>query len=778
MTAAFDKEQQRIDRVAATIATQIEKLTEETAHRKEDIVNIRKQFTEEISFNTDDSFDDYLETVLALRQEAVELTVSQSSHRIATKRLEKLKKMKSSPYFGRIDITEEDFPGTDEIYVGTSSLMDDSGEDFLIYDWRAPVASIYYDFEPGPIRYKTPNGFITGTLEKKYQYLIKDGILQSMFDTSLTIGDEVLQQVLGQGTNKHMNSIVATIQQEQNQVIRHDYKKLLVVHGAAGSGKTSAALQRIAYLLYKYRETLTADQIILFSPNAMFNSYVSNVLPELGEENMHQVTFQEYLNERLQDDFTVETPFEQLEYILTQEDSPTHRTRVASIKFKASSQFFEAIETYRKALEIEGMIFKDLTFRGQVLITGKEIAERFYSDTEASRFTNRVELLKEWLTNLLKETLETEMKEPWVHEKVELLSESSYRKAKEHLVKKHGLRHEEADEYEVTTEELARLITLQHLQPLRTIVDSFSFVDSKAIYAQLFADPQAITRWTSGETPAEWADICRETLAMLTDNHLSYEDATPFLLMRALIQGFSTNRTIKQILIDEAQDYSTFQFEYLKRLFPETSMTVLGDFNQAIFAHASDDIDFHGLNRLYGEEQTAIVNMTRSYRSSKPIIDFTSSLVPNGASIIPFDREGVLPTLTQVATTEELHHSIASKIAALRDEGYVSIAIICKSAEESIAADHGLASVENLKLITKGSQEYEEGAVVIPSYLAKGVEFEAVIIYDASAKQYGDERVLRLFYTACTRAMHELQLYSLGPVTPLISHALRDGLIQ
>lgn len=778
MASPFEKEQQRIDLVSATIATQIETLTKETAHRKEDIVNIRKQFTEEISFNTDDSFDDYLETVLALRQEAVELTVTQSSHRIATNRLEKLKKMKNSPYFGRIDVTEEDFTGTDEIYVGTSSLMDADGEDFLIYDWRAPVASIYYDFEPGPIRYKTPNGFVNGTLEKKYQYLIKDGVLQSMFDTSLTIGDEVLQQVLGQGTNKHMNSIVATIQQEQNQVIRHDYKKLLVVHGAAGSGKTSAALQRIAYLLYKYRETLTADQIILFSPNAMFNSYVSNVLPELGEENMHQVTFQEYLNELLSPEFQVETPFEQLEFVLTQKDTPAHTARVAGIKFKASTQFFEAIETYRQSLETEGMIFKDLHFRGQLLVTGKEIASRFYSNTDASRFNNRVILLKEWLTEVLKDTLESEMKEPWAHEKVELLSDNSYQKAKAHLIKKHGLHNEEADEYEVTTEELARLVTLQHLQPLRDCVDSFSFVDSKAIYAQLFMDSSSISKWTEGETPAEWTDICHETLLMLDNQQLPYEDATPFLLMRALIQGFSTNRTIKQILIDEAQDYSSFQFEYLKRIFPETSMTVLGDFNQAIFAHASDLVDFHDLNRLYGIDQTAIVNMTRSYRSSKPIIDFTSSLVPNGASIIPFERDGVLPSVIQVPDSQALNTAVADKITSLREKGFVSIAVVCKSAEESMMAHAALTSIENLTLIKKGSQEYEEGAVVIPSYLAKGVEFEAVIIYDASAAQYSDDSVLRLFYTACTRAMHELQLYSVGEVTPFISTALKTGLIK
>ena len=175
------------------------------------------------------------------------------------------------PILAESDFLEEGNSTQEQIYIGISSLSDTSGENFLIYDWRAPVSSVYYDYQPGYAKYETPGGTIEGILEKKWQYLIRGGVLQSMFDTSLTIGDEILQQVLGKGTDKRMHNIVATIQQEQNRIIRHDHGRLLIVHGAAGSGKTSAALQRIAYLLYKYRDRLNADQIILFSPNTMFS---------------------------------------------------------------------------------------------------------------------------------------------------------------------------------------------------------------------------------------------------------------------------------------------------------------------------------------------------------------------------------------------------------------------------------------------------------------------------------------------------------------------------
>ena len=340
MDSKLLQEKKRLDSVMGTIQEEVERLEDETSRRKNEVVHIRKHFWDEVKVNTD-TFDDYLETIIGLRQEAQALSVSQSSHRHASKRLSTLRRMEEVPYFGRIDFKEEGSSDQEKIYIGISSLRDASGDNFLIYDWRAPISSVYYDYPPGPATYETPGGEVQGTLEKKWQYLIRGGILQSMFDTSLTIGDEILQEVLGRGTDKQMHNIVATIQQDQNRIIRHDRGRLLIVHGAAGSGKTSAALQRIAYLLYRDRDHLNAEKIILFSPNTMFNSYVSNVLPELGEENMQQVTFQEYLNHRLSEEFDVENPYEQLEYVLTGSHTPSYRARIAGIKCKTSTRFLK-----------------------------------------------------------------------------------------------------------------------------------------------------------------------------------------------------------------------------------------------------------------------------------------------------------------------------------------------------------------------------------------------------------------------------------------------------
>ena len=777
MNPELRREQKRVDLVMGLIAKEIDRLKTETARRKDEVIHIRRHFWDEVKVNTD-TFDDYLETIIGLRQEAQALSVSQGSHRHAYRRLSTLQRMEESPYFGRIDFTENGESVPESFYIGISSLTDSAGEDFLVYDWRAPVSSVYYDCQPGPAEYATPGGAVRGTLDGKWQYLIRHGILESMFDTSLTIGDEVLQEVLGKRSDKQMHNIVATIQQDQNRIIRHDRGRLLIVHGAAGSGKTSAALQRIAYLLYKYREYLNADQIILFSPNTMFSSYVSNVLPELGEENMQQVTFQEYLEHRLGHEYEVENSFGQLESVLSAEDTGTKRLRVESIRFKSSVRFIGAIKSYCRSLESSGMCFRDITFRGRPIVTAEQMTEQFYSLDPALRLYNRLEKLKDWLLGELRGVQKAEWKKPWVQDEIELLSEDAYHKAHRYLAGKRGFTNEAVADYEMEPEALAKLMVHQKLKPLRRNVRAYEFVDFGALYGQLFHDPAQIGKWAEGKTPAEWEAICRMTAGMLEEGRLSHEDATPFLFLKELILGFQSNNTIRHVVIDEAQDYSPFQFEFLKHLFPAAKMTVLGDFNQAIYAHAEGRTDFGALAGLYGPDQTEMINLTRSYRSTRPIIEFTRKLIPGGASIIPFDRNGDQPSLEQVSGYEELHSRIGRKVEDLQRQGHQSIAIICQSAGESLHAYESLSGIDGLKLIKNGTGEYGQGTVVIPSYLSKGIEFDAVVIYNASRHVYGDESVRRLFYTACTRAMHALQLYSVGEPSPFLEEAIHEGALE
>jgi len=500
----------------------------------------------------------------------------------------------------------------------------------------------------------------------------------------------------------------------------------------------------------------------------MFNNYVSRVLPELGEEHMQQVTFQEYLDHRLSHTFQVENSYEQLEYVLTETGVSSYSTRIASIRFKASIYFFEMINKYRQSLEKSGMIFKGIKFRGQPLVSAHEISERFYRNEGSLRFQNRIQKLKEWLFEQINKVEKLELNKQWVQEEIELLSKEEYQKAYTYLQKKRDPTEDTFDDDERERRILGLMIVRRKLKPIREWVKALRFIDFTKIYEQIFAEPARLNQWADGQTPENWEEICLMTLKMLDEGKLLYEDATPFLFLQELIQGFQTNYAIKHVLIDEAQDYSPFQIEFLKRLFPSAKMTMLGDFNQAIFPHADEMTDFQMLASIYGPEETNMINLTRSYRSTKPIVDFTRKLIPGGERIIAFDRDGEQPLLTQLSDRIELHRCIISKIEELRKRQYQTIAIICKSASESRSAYESLHKIEDCKLVTSDSSEYEQGIVVIPAYLAKGIEFDAVIIYDASKEVYNDVSERRLFYTACTRAMHYLQLYSVGEPSPFL----------
>src|SRR5690606_25483470 len=318
--------------------------------------------------------------------------------------------------------------------------------------------------------YRTPNGTITGEMTLKRQYIIRYGKLLSMFDTGVTIGDEILQDVLGKHSDAQMKSIVATIQQEQNAIIRNEHAKLLVVQGPAGSGKTSAALQRVAYLLYRFRESLTAEQIVLFSPNPMFNSYVSTVLPELGEQNMEQTTYGQYLEHRLGKAFELEDQFQQLEYCLTAYDDPDYESNIASIKLKGTASFMTYIDQYVESLGQEGMQFKSIVFRGKVLISKKKITEMFYSlDSKLNipiRLRDLTNMLLKELTALSKE----EQKESWVDEALELLDNEQYVEAFQHLRQKKKFTEQSFNDYEAERNFLAARIVQEKFKKLRRLV--------------------------------------------------------------------------------------------------------------------------------------------------------------------------------------------------------------------------------------------------------------------------------------------------------------------
>lgn len=776
MTNANDQhmeEQRRADRIIALIRQRIDALSGGTGEIKNEIVDIRRNFWDDVTINFEDAVET-AETYASMKQQAELLSERERSHRHAVQQLKTLNKLEQSPYFGRVDLLEDGQPEADieQIYLGVGSLLDDDGETYLIYDWRTPVSSLYYDFGPGPVRYETPAGRVEGEMKLKRQYIIRQGRIRAMFDAGITIGDELLQEVLGKQSDAQMKSIVATIQQEQNQIIRNEKARLLIVQGAAGSGKTSAALQRAAYLLYRYRGTLASDQIVLFSPNPMFNSYVSTVLPELGEQNMQQTTYQQYLEHRLGASFTLEDPFAQMEYILTGIHQPEYNDRISAIRLKSGTDFMNVMDDFIDSLGEANLVFDDIRFRGGKLIAKEAIEEQFYGLDRSISIANRLRMLSSLLLKELTRLGKLERDKPWVEEQIELLDQDDYASAFEELKRKNHFTEQSFNDYAEERKYLAAQIVQRKFKKLRSRVKRLAYLNVTAIYKRMFEDGWTARARVLAEeetSPERIEAIGKLTIARLNEGEMPYEDATPYLYLKERLEGFHTNTLVKHVFIDEAQDYTPFQYHYLKRIFPSSKMTVLGDSNQSIFAHAAETNGFEQLADLFAAGQTERIILQRSYRSTRQIVGFTSRMIPGGEVIIPFNRNGAEPTITKAENAEAMIDGIIGRINGLKEEGCESIAVICKTAEESARAYRLLSSdCPELRLVDKDTATFEKGIAVIPAYLAKGVEFDAVIIGNASNECYGRESERKLFYTACTRAMHELHLYYIGQLTPFI----------
>lgn len=767
----WNEEQQRVNTVTDQIERKITTLEDEVGSFRDEVVGMRKDFWDEVTMNFSEA-DDVGETSTSMRQQSQVLSDRERSHLNTAAALDKMKRLHHSPYFGRIDFKEDGYPNAERIYLGIASLLDEKEESFLVYDWRAPISNLYYDGAPGPITYHTPSGEISGDIEMKRQFVIRDGRIRFMFDTGVTIGDELLQAVLSRTSDAQMKSIVATIQKEQNRIIRNDRTRMLIVQGAAGSGKTSAALQRVAYLLYKYREHLQADQMVLFSPNPMFNSYVSTVLPELGEENMLQTTFQEYLERRLGREYQLEDPFIQLEYVLTGTEDPDYDVRMSSIRFKSSESFLKVITRYKESMLSGGMKFKPVRFQGRAIVTSEAMAEKFYSFESSVKLVSRLEMLRDWMLKELSAFGKGELDAPWVDQQLDLMEPEDLQRAYQRLKRKQKGKTHTFNDFEQEREILARMVVSDRLKPLRKWIKSLRFVDIRQLYAHLFNDQAQMERLLGDEAlPAQWDEICKMTLRRLKLQELAYEDITPYLYLRELMLGFHINSNIRHVIIDEAQDYSAFQLAFMKRLFPRAKITALGDFNQAIYAHSSVLSGTGPLTNLYGPDNTEVIELTRSYRSTREIVEFTRGMVPGGEEIIPFNRSGEKPKVIVSSDAERHMNVITTDLKHLIEEGYESVAVICKTAEESrdVHAALSKALPTAPKLIKKTTLAFEQGVHVIPAYLAKGVEFDAVLIYDGSAEQYAQEHERKLFYTACTRAMHLLHVYCVGTPSPFIT---------
>jgi len=663
-----------------------------------------------------------------------------------------LRRMLNSPYFGRIDFLEEEEGAlefqTEQIYVGISTLRDEKTDEFLIYDWRAPISSMFYDCGLGKASYHCSVGTINGTITLKRQYKIINGSIQYMFNADLKIDDEVLQEILGKSVDDKMHTIVNSIQREQNQIIRDGSHRALFVEGPAGSGKTSVALHRIAFLLYRDRNIINEKNVLILSPNHLFSDYISNVLPEMGEENVLQKTFHDCVSASItQLPIKFETRTFHLESVLSNGSGPEHALRADNIRFKSSINFEQIMQEYIDWIRTNLVDdYPAIEFSGQTIFSKKEWKQYYLDNFSSMPVIIRLEKIKK--------LIEIRMR-PFLH---------AVRKEKEAQI---IASEEEVDENVIKA--LARMAAREQFSSFNEKIDKLTNISPLSEYKRLFRGDWLFARSSSKMAfPKNWQGIQKQTFAYLNNGILPYEDIPNFIYFQGALQGFPVNRDIKHLIIDEAQDYTTLQFKILVILFPNSTWTVVGDPAQSVHPFLST-ASFNDMSEIIGTTRSIAFRLTRSYRSTKQIQAFCQALLSYSAEVESVNRSGSVPTVTRIEKMPDLIPTLVHTIENILEKGWHSIAIICKNTYQSTKIYSDLKAHMDLNLVIDEDDTFHQGIVVIPSYLAKGLEFDAVLVINADTINYSHKEERHILYTICTRTLHHLSLFYFGKPSPFIS---------
>lgn len=618
---------------------------------------------------------------------ASDLEVALASYK--SNHMQKLYKVQSKPYFGSITFKENNQNNQDKIYIGITHVEDEENEKYLVHDWRAPICSMFYDYELGKASYLAPEGMITGEITNKRQFTIKDGKLIRVFDNNINIDDELLQEVLTEESNDKMKNIVNTIQQEQNAIIRNVTDKNLIVQGIAGSGKTSVALHRIAFLLYKI-ENLSSNNVLIFSPNQVFTEYISNVLPELGEANTMQTTLSDFLSSNLEEYKTVESFTSFVErYYKYQE------TNKEWVKYKQSDEIITHINSFAQN------ILEKAAFENDII-------------------THDFEITKETLNYLLKNRYERIL----LKERLDAIAEKMCR-----------------DFYE--GKHTKKSVILSLLKKSLNIKLNY-----KELYKGFFNSQFFVENTTFNLTEKEIKDAVGK-------RNIKYEDACIVLYLKGLFEGFSYRGLIKEVVIDEAQDYSKLEYILIRKIFKKSNFTILGDINQTINPYYKYE-NLEELSKIF-DNGTIYLELNKTYRSTPEIIEHTNKIL-NLKHVSAIRRENQRPVLFR-DNILDLKTSLLKDINLLKKEHF-SVAIITKDDSESEKVYELLKNdVKDINILNSNTKNFNKKMVIIPSYIAKGLEFDSVIIYTEKENSYKqDEKYL--YYVACTRAQHQLIIYN------------------
>ncbi len=628
-------------------------------------------------------------------------------------------RMKDSPYFGRVDFIFDGEHETVPCYIGISNLSRSAGEMPLIYDWRAPISSLFYDYDAGSAAYDAPAGRITGRITNKYQYKISAGHIVYMLESDMNIDDEILRVELGSHASASLKAIVTTIQKEQNAIIRDTGHRILAVQGCAGSGKTSVALHRIAYLLYHNRNTLKASQVLILSPNSVFADYISRILPELGEENICEMSLDVWAYRRLRKFGEAQDRYDRLEEILSPDLHPSHASEEA--EYKQSEDYIRELDGYVLSLEYDGVDIADYRYRGR-RYKADHISALFYEKLWDVPLMERMNRVADFIID------------------------------EEETLRRRDLSADEAAFIRDSLNEMYVDRDLISLYNSFLISSGRQPLEAEAV----IPDGRQETDIDSSDEDDMYDESGNFVYIRKKDTHLRasiipYEDVYPLLYLKYSLFASDAERPVRHLVIDEMQDYTYLQYRLIEKVFP-CAMTILGDKAQTIDCEHRDVLAF--LPQIFGRDLYT-VQMNRSYRSTVEITDYAARILGLD-TVSNIDRHG-----EQVG--EHIYRDDDDLIARLNDmiAKYIpssdTIAVLCRDAARAEEICNRLTASADISLLTPDTSSFKTGVSVAPFYLTKGLEFDTVLVVDEGFEPENMHR--QALYIETTRALHVLHIF-------------------
>lgn len=710
-------EEKRLAQTISLAEEQLKQAKEAADKKKSEIIEAKKDVRENTehgitSLYTSDGF----EALVELSQYINPVTDKIIDYEEEEHKILLLEKMIKSPYFARIDFKFDDEDEFEKIYIGRSSLRKNSYQEMYVYDWRSPIASVFYRFMTGEAFYDAPCGRVTGELNLKRQYEIKNGTLEYFFDSDVQIVDEFLRQLLSQNTTAKMKAIVETIQHEQDVVIRDMENDLLMVQGVAGSGKTSIALHRAAYLMYQGLQTkLSANNIMIISPNSIFEQYISNVLPELGEDNVISSVFEDILSELL-NGRKIQSRNDFLENLIV--NSKYKEISRNSIEFKTSSFFREILDQFLIDIPRQWIEFEDVYYEGKCVVSEQILKDKILGRPETPL------------------GIKLEQLEDYILEQIFGTGKGRGHKEEKNLIKQE--------------------------------IQKFIKIDIVELYKILFSNEAYFYSLLQNSNPSQnIKNIWKYTKENLEADSLYYDDAIAIAYLYLKIYGTNKYKNIKQVVIDEAQDYYPLQYEIFNLVFSNAKFTILGDMKQTLAK--KEDISFYEqIQKILNKKKSSLIMLDKSFRCTNEILNFSLKFIEQSSQIKSLNRNGDSPKVYIADNSEIFIDEIVKEIKLCQEKGFQSICLICKTEKNSTYLFNKIKHKLDIQLIKNGSASDLQGVFILPVYMSKGLEFDTVLICDADSQNYHDEDDKNLLYVACTRALHKLSLFCENEVSPLI----------